>query len=76
MLQAAGAICGPTGYEVVRTEREPGRWCYGERKRREGTHQLLVLPFDVVEATEAWGWAEPFWQYRCDGCGQDRRRMW
>jgi len=23
--------------------------------------------------TGAWGWAEPFWEYRCDGCGDDRR---
>lgn len=70
------AICGPSGYEVVKTQREPERWCYGERKRREGTHELLSMPFEVVEAQDAWGWAEPFWVYRCDGCGKDRRWMW
>jgi hypothetical protein len=59
--------------EVVKTERGPERWCFGERKRQPGTHTLRRPSFDYLMATEAWGWAEPVWSYRCDGCGEDRR---
>lgn len=68
-----GAICGPGRYEEVKREPEPERWCFGERKRRTGVHVLLRMPFEDLMATGASGWADPFWVYRCDGCGDDRR---
>ena len=73
-----GAVCGPprSVYEIVGYEAEPERWCYGERQRRTGVHILLRPRMEWVHATLAYGWAEPIWQYRCDGCGQDRRWMW
>jgi hypothetical protein len=73
-----GAICGVPASAMVtlRTETEPERWCYGERKRRTGVHTLIAPSFDWLCQTEAWGWAEPHWVYRCDGCGHDRRYMW
>ena len=65
-------ICGiPT--EVVKTEREEPRWCFGERKRLGGTWTCRRPSFETLMATEAWGWADPIWTYTCDGCGEDRR---
>lgn len=67
-----GAICGiPT--EVVKEERQEPRWCFGCRKRLGGTLTMRRPSFETLMATEAWGWAEPVWTYRCDGCGDDRR---
>ena len=68
----SGAICG-IPLEVVKTEREEPRWCFGERKRLGGTWTLRRPSFETLMATEAWGWAEPIWTYACDGCGEDRR---
>lgn len=68
----AGAICGGATV-VLRTEPEPERWCYGERKRRPGRHELRTEPPDEDGMPSWW---EPVWVYRCDGCGQDRRWMW
>jgi hypothetical protein len=65
-------VCG-IATSVVREEREPERWCFGERKRRAGTSLCHAPSFEELERTGAWGWAEPYWTYRCDGCGQDRR---
>jgi hypothetical protein len=72
-----GYICGPAAsdIEVLRTEPEPERWCFGERKRRTGMHILRGMTFEAVMRTGASGWAEPYWVYKCDGCGQDRRWM-
>jgi hypothetical protein len=67
-----GAICG-VPLEVVKTEREPARWCFGCRKRLEGTWTCSRPSFETLMRTEAWGWAEPVWTYACDGCGEDRR---
>lgn len=70
MTAAELVVCGP-GWngepvdETLATERGPERWCFGERKRRAGTWELLGT-------REPSHW-EPFWQYRCDGCGEDRR---
>jgi len=68
-------ICGvpSDAYEVIKTENEPERWCFGERKRRTGTWTCTRPTMEYLERTEAWGWAEPIWRYRCDGCGMDRR---
>lgn len=68
-------ICGVPEkvMEVVRVERMPERWCFGERKRRAGTLTCKRPSFEWLQATEAWGWADPIWTYTCDGCGQDRR---
>jgi hypothetical protein len=33
------ALCGGLAY-VWKTESEPERWCFGERKRRSGTWEL------------------------------------
>ena len=68
-------ICGvpQDQYEVIKTEVEPERWCFGERKRRTGVWTCRRPTMEYLERTEAWGWAEPVWQYHCDGCGQDRR---
>lgn len=73
----AGAICGGARY-VLRTEPEPERWCYGERKRRTGTHELRSEnPADITGIPiEELSWYEPVWVYKCDGCGEDRRWMW
>lgn len=68
-----GAICGIPLDEVRATEREPERWCFGERKRQPGTWVLRGPSFETLMRTEAWGWAEPVWTYTCDGCGDDRR---
>ena len=67
-----GFICG-IPLEVVKTERGPERWCFGERKRRAGTLTVLAPSFETLMATGAWGWADPVWRYNCDGCGEDRR---
>lgn len=74
-LTVEGAICGPTSdvMEVIKVERGPERWCFGERKRRAGTLTLRRPMFEYLMATEAWGWAEPVWTYECDGCGKDER---
>jgi hypothetical protein len=68
----SGAICG-VPLEVVKTEREDARWCFGCRKRLAGTWTLRRPSFETLMATEAWGWADPVWSYACDGCGEDRR---
>jgi hypothetical protein len=67
-----GAICG-VPLEVVKTEREPERWCFGCRRRLAGTWTCRRPSFETLMRTEAWGWAEPVWDYACDGCGEDRR---
>jgi hypothetical protein len=69
------SICGipESVMEVVREERLPERWCFGERKRRAGTLTIRRPSFEYLMETEAWGWAEPTFTYRCDGCGEDRR---
>lgn len=67
-----GAICGPPMH-LIKTEAAPERWCFGERKRRTGTWSLMGPDKDWIMANEAYGWAEPVWRYRCDGCGEDRR---
>lgn len=74
---STGAICGPShdDIEVILTEPGPERWCFGERKRLTGTHVLMGMTSEAVERTLAYGWAEPYWTYRCDGCGHDRRWM-
>jgi hypothetical protein len=59
--------------EVVKVERGPERWCFGERRRLAGTLTCRRPSLDYLVATEAWGWADPVWSYACDGCGQDRR---
>ncbi len=68
----SGSICG-LPMEVVKTEREDPRWCFGERKRLGGTWTLRRPSFETLMRTEAWGWADPVWTYECDGCGEDRR---
>lgn len=68
----SGAICG-IPLEVVATEREEPRWCFGERRRLGGTWTCSRPSFETLMATEAWGWAEPVWTYKCDGCHEDRR---
>ena len=74
-MVASGAICGPppSVHRVIKTDREPERWCFGCRKRRAGTHELVGLDPEWVHRTAAYVWAEPHWRYRCDGCGKDRR---
>jgi hypothetical protein len=59
--------------EVRHEERWEPRWCFGCRKRLAGTLTMLAPSLDTLMATEAWGWADPVWMYRCDGCGEDRR---
>jgi len=76
-----GAICG--GGYPWKSEPEPERWCYGERKRRTGKHVLYgmwpdpnVLPTledGEIDPVVMW---EPVWRYKCDGCGHDWRWMW
>jgi hypothetical protein len=56
-------MTGPT--KVVATQPEPERWCFGERKRQPGMWELK----DEIEPS----YYDPFWVYRCDGCGKDRR---
>jgi hypothetical protein len=56
-------LWGPT--EVIKIEKEPPRWCFGERKRQPGTWRLL--------ADKEPSYYEPVWVYKCDGCGEDRR---
>lgn len=68
-----GAICGIAMEKVYATERGEERWCFGERKRVAGTWTLRGPTFEALERTQAWGWAEPIWEYACDGCGEDRR---
>jgi len=68
-------VCGVPSdmHHVIKVVDEPERWCFHERKRRTGKHILMGVDFDWLQRTEAWGWAEPFWKYRCDGCGGDYR---
>lgn len=68
-------ICGvPSSVmRTIRVEPEPERWCFGERKRQPGKHILRAPDPAWVEETLAYGWSEPVWSYKCDGCGQDRR---
>jgi hypothetical protein len=70
-----GAICGPVGYAYVAEERrEPERWCFKERRRQGGTHRLMRFRAeDVLSGAVGAGWAEPYWDYRCDGCNEDHR---
>ncbi len=70
-----GYICGPprSAQIILRTEAGPERWCFGERKRRTGRYILHGLDRAYVEEMLAYGWAEPWWSYECDGCGEDRR---
>jgi hypothetical protein len=72
-----GSICGvpPSVMRAIKTEREPARWCFWERKRREGTWTLKAPDMEWVHATSAYGWAEPAWSYECDGCGKGRRSL-
>ena len=70
-----GAICGGSPY-VWATEREPERWCYGERKRRTGTWDLWAGWEKGTVPDDSVGYWEPVWSYRCDSCGNDRRFMW
>ena len=65
------AICGVPLDKVYKIEREEPRWCFAERKRQPGTWTLKGPTFETLVETEAWGWAEPVWTYRCDGCGRD-----
>ena len=67
---SVGAICGVTHDKVYETERDE-RWCFAERERQPGTWTLSGPSFETLMETEAWGWAEPTWTYRCDGCGRD-----
>lgn len=71
MMLAGSAICGGAPF-VLRTVREPepGRYCFGERRRRPGTWELR----SDASAGEP-SWYEPIWVYRCTGCGQDRRAL-
>jgi hypothetical protein len=72
---SGGFICGTPAdqWEVIKTEVEPERWCFAERKRRTGVWTCKRPRLEWLMETEAWGWAEPVWTYRCDGCGGDRR---
>jgi hypothetical protein len=67
---AAGSICGVPLNKVYRREVET-RWCFAERKRLRGVWTLAGPSFETLMATEAWGWAEPVWSFKCDGCGRD-----
>ena len=69
------SICGPapSAYYVIKEDVGEERWCFGERKRRTGRHILTGVTTEYLEHTLAYGWAEPFWSYHCDGCGEDRR---
>lgn len=65
-------LCGPglngePPNEDLKVERGPERWCFGERKRQAGTWTLRG-------SREPSHW-EPFWEYSCDGCGDDRRHF-
>jgi len=66
------SLCG-IPMEAIKAERAEPRWCFGERKRQAGTWTLSGPTFETLQRTEAWGWAEPVWTYRCDGCHEDRR---
>lgn len=68
-------VCGipSSAMRVVSVVEEPERWCFGERQRRAGKTTWSAPTLEYLEATEAWGWAEPTPRYECDGCGQDRR---
>ena len=57
-------LCVPTR-EIGRT-RGQARWCFGCRKRLAGDHV-------VVAPTDSFSYYGPHSEYRCDGCGQDRR---
>jgi hypothetical protein len=59
------ALCGSAKTYVHSTRKEPERWCFGERKRQTGTWELHV-------DTDPMSYWEPFWTFKCDGCGQDR----
>jgi len=68
-------VCGvpASEYEVIYDKPQPERWCFGERKRRTGRVIGKRPSWEYLKRTEAWGWAEPIYQYVCDGCGDDRR---
>ncbi|MCU0297293.1 MAG: hypothetical protein MUF33_02095 [Candidatus Nanopelagicales bacterium] len=59
------AICRPGATKVIAAERVEPRWCFGCRKRLGGTLSCVA----EVEPS----YYDPWWQYACDGCGQDRR---
>ena len=71
-----GAICGGGIPFIWATEAAPERWCFGERKRRTGTHELRAAWEQGTVPDESVGYWEPVWVYECDGCGDDRRWMW
>lgn len=54
-----------TPMETIATEREEPRWCFGCRKRLAGTW--------ACKATVEPSYYDPYWEYACDGCGEDRR---
>lgn len=68
----SGAICGRSPY-VWSRERETARWCFGCRRRLEGTWERCAgWPYGTIPDGSVGYW-EPVWSYRCDGCGRDRR---
>jgi hypothetical protein len=60
-------ICRPNKTEVLKTEREELRWCFGECKRIGGAWEL--------HSETGMSYYDPWWVYKCDGCGQDRRHL-
>ena len=68
----AGAICGGSPY-FWKTEPEPPRWCFGERKRLPGVWELRAGWERGTVPDESVGYWEPVWAYHCSGCGEDRR---
>ena len=69
-MTVEGAVCGIPMDRVIKVEHEV-RWCFAERRRVSGTWILSGPSFETLMRTEAWGWAEPVWTYKCDGCGRD-----
>ena len=64
-MTTAGHILRVPTVEYSRHRGEP-RWCFGCRKRLAGDH-IMRVPFDPMS------YYGPHWEYRCDGCGEDRR---
>jgi hypothetical protein len=58
-------ICGPGETYVIREDREDPRWCFGCRARHGGAHRLI--------SEVGMSYYDPWWQYACDGCGDDCR---
>jgi hypothetical protein len=65
-------ICLGPKMRVVKEERQEPIWCFGERRRVGGVHQLW--------SPVGMSYYDPHWSYTCDGCGDDRRlgfgRVW